>query len=69
MPPRIAPAAVHLDVADDEDHDGVVGEHRPEAGEDVAQEREIGLAVVGVVERARRSSRASKPSSHVRSQL
>jgi uncharacterized membrane protein YqjE len=28
----------------------VVGRGRPEAGEDVAQEREVRLAVVGVVE-------------------
>ena len=46
-----APPAVGLDVTDDEDDDGVVGEDRPEAGEHVAQEQEVRLAVVGVVER------------------
>ena len=43
--------AVGLDVADDQDEDGVVGEDRPQPGEDVAHEGEVRLAVMGVVER------------------
>ena len=45
-----APPAVGLDVADDQDDDRVVGKDRTQAGEDVAQEGEVRLAVVGVVE-------------------
>ena len=43
-------AAVGLDVTDDEHDHGVVGQDRAEPGEDVAQEGEVRLAVVGVVE-------------------
>ena len=46
-----APTAVGLDVADDQHDHGVVGKDRTQAGQDIAQEREVRLAVVGVVER------------------
>ena len=49
-PAADVPPAVGLDIADDEDHDRVVGEDRPQAGEDVAQEEQVRLAVVGIVE-------------------
>ena len=62
------PAAVRLDVADDQHDHGVVGEDRAQAGQDVAQEHEVRLAVVGVVERGVDGARI-EPRNHVRSQL
>ncbi len=46
-----ATAAVRLDVADDQHDDGVVGQDGAQPGKDVAQEEQVRLAVVGVVER------------------
>ncbi len=41
--------AVRLDVADHQDHHGVVGEQRSEPLEDVAHEAQVGGLVVGVI--------------------
>ncbi len=41
---------IGLDVADDEDDDRVVGQDRAQSGEDLAQEHEVRLAVMGVVQ-------------------
>src|SRR5829696_2957566 len=49
--PGDGPAAVELDVTDDEDDDRIVGQDRAQAGEDVTKEYEVRLSMVGVVER------------------
>ena len=60
---RIARAPVELDVPDHESDDRVVGQGAAEVGEDLADERQVRLAVVGVVERGvdRRRVLAEEP--------